>query len=102
MQTLQREVVSSMQIGTYISLKDLDNIRVLINKLELVLESLLQNADFAIKNEDVMKFAIDEIKKKIETFSETMESLSAHADKCSRQIRRARTVVIQNIIKKPD
>lgn len=98
----QREVVSSMQIGTYISLKDLDNIRVLINKLELVLESLLQNADFAIKNEDVMKFAIDEIKKKIETFSETMESLSAHADKCSRQIRRARTVVIQNIIKKPD
>ncbi|KAK7386515.1 hypothetical protein VNO78_26795 [Psophocarpus tetragonolobus] len=98
----QREVISSMQIGTYISLKDLDNIRVLTNKLEVVLESLLQNADFAIKNEDAMKFAIDEIQKKIETFSETMESLSVHADECSRQIRRARTVVIQNIIKKPD
>nr|KYP35972.1 UPF0496 protein At2g18630 family [Cajanus cajan] len=97
----QREVISSMQIGTYISLKDLDNIRVLIDKLEVVIESLLQNADFALINEDVMKFAIDEIKKKIETFSETMENLSAHADKCSRQIRRARTVVIQNIIKKP-
>ncbi|XP_057419843.1 UPF0496 protein At4g34320-like [Lotus japonicus] len=98
----QREVISSMQVGTYISLKDLDNIRVLTNKLELQLESLLQNADFALRNEDVIKIAIDEIKKNIETFSETMDTLSAHADKCSRQIRRARTVVIQNIVKKPD
>ncbi|KAJ1377778.1 hypothetical protein SESBI_48531 [Sesbania bispinosa] len=98
----QREVISSMQVGTYISLKDLDNIRVLTNKLEVQLESLLQNADFALRNEDVIKLAIEEIKKKIETFSETMETLSEHADKCSRQIRRARTVVIQNIIKRPD
>ena len=45
----QREVVDSMQLGTYISLKDLDNIRVLTNKLELQLESLLQNVDFALK-----------------------------------------------------
>lgn len=97
----QREVVDSMQLGTYISLKDLDNIRVLTNKLELQLESLLQNADFALKNEDVIKLAIDEIKKNIETFSETLETLSANADKCSRQIRKARTVVIQNIIKRP-
>ncbi|XP_012573694.1 UPF0496 protein At2g18630-like [Cicer arietinum] len=98
----QREVVSSMQLGTYISLKDLDNIRLLTNKLELQLESLLQNADFALRNEDVIKLAIDEIKKNIETFSETLETLSARADKCSRQIRKARTVVIQNIIKRPD
>nr|AFK35402.1 unknown [Lotus japonicus] len=59
----QREVISSMQVGTYISLKDLDNIRVLTDKLELQLESLLQNADFALRNEDVIKIAIDEIKK---------------------------------------
>lgn len=97
----QREVVDSMQLGTYISLKDLDNIRVLTNKLELQLESILQNADFALKNEDVIKIAIDEIKKNIETFSETLETLSANADKCSRQIRKARAVVIQNIIKRP-
>ncbi|CAK8562297.1 unnamed protein product [Lathyrus sativus] len=97
----QREVVDSMQLGTYISLKDLDNIRVLTYKLELQLESLLQNADFALKNEDVIKLAIDEIKKNIETFSETLETLSANADKCSRQIRKARAVVIQNIIKRP-
>ncbi|CAI8614350.1 unnamed protein product [Vicia faba] len=97
----QREVVDSMQLGTYISLKDLDNIRVLTNKLELQLELLLENADFALKNEDVIKITIDEIKKNIETFSETLETLSANADKCSRRIRKARTVVIQNIIKRP-
>ena len=98
----QQQVISSMQLGTYITLKDLDNIRLLIDKLEVELESLLLNADFALRNEDVVKFAIDEIKKKIETFSETIESLSAHTDKCSQQTRRARTVVIQSIIKKPD
>lgn len=98
----QRQVISSMEVGTYITLKELDNIRLLANKLEVQLEPLLQTADFALRNEDVIKLAIDEIKKNIETFSETLDTLSARADKCSRQIRRARSVVIQNIIKKPD
>ncbi|XP_061374458.1 UPF0496 protein At2g18630-like [Gastrolobium bilobum] len=95
----QREVISSMQVGTYITLADLQNIRVRINKLEIEIESMLQNADFAHRNEDAVRLAIDEIKKKIETFSDIIENLSEQADKCSRQIRRARTVVIQKIIK---
>ena len=97
----QREVISSMQVGTYITLTDLDNIRMCVNKLEVEIESILQNAGFALGNEDAVKLAIDEIKKKIETFSEVIETLSEQADKCSREIRRARTVVIQKIIKYP-
>ncbi|KAE9613004.1 hypothetical protein Lal_00027627 [Lupinus albus] len=98
----QQEIISSMQIGTYITLTDLDNIRVSIDKLEIEFESLLQNAEFALRNEDAVRLAVDEIKKKIETFAEIIESLSEQADKCSRQIRRARTVVLQKIIKYPD
>lgn len=97
----QREVISSMQVGTCITLKDLENIRFCIEKLEIEMESLLQNAEFALKNEDAIKLAIDEIKKNIETFSDIIESLSEQADKCSREIRRARTVVLQKIIKYP-
>ncbi|KAI4314884.1 hypothetical protein L6164_027747 [Bauhinia variegata] len=97
----QREVISSMQVGTYITLKDLDNIRVLVNKLEIEIESVFQNADFAQRDEEAVKLAMSEINKKMGTFTETMESLSQHADKCSREIRRARTVVIQKIIKHP-
>ncbi|KAJ1415277.1 hypothetical protein SESBI_18233 [Sesbania bispinosa] len=95
----QREVISSMQVGTYITLVDLNNIRARIDQLDIKIESMLQNADFALRNEDAVKLAMDEIKKKIESFAEIIESLSEQADKCSRQIRRARTVVIQKIIK---
>ncbi|KAI4327551.1 hypothetical protein L6164_019999 [Bauhinia variegata] len=97
----QREVISSMQVASYITLKDLDSIRILVNKLEIQIESLLQNADFALRDEDAVKLSMAEIKKKMETFMETMENLSQHADKCSREIRRARTVVIQKIIRHP-
>ncbi|XP_057449425.1 UPF0496 protein At2g18630-like [Lotus japonicus] len=95
----QREVINSMQVGTYIQLVDLKNIRVRIEQLEIKMESMLQNADFALTNEDGVRFAIDEIKKKIETFADIIDSLSEQADQCSRQTRKARTVVIQKIIK---
>lgn len=97
----QRDVLSSMQVAAYITLKDLDSIRVLINKIEIQIESMLQNADFAVRDDDAVELAMDEIKKKMELFTETLETLSEHAAKCSREIRRARTVVIQRIIRHP-
>lgn len=98
----QREVISSMQVGTYVTMKDLDSIRVLINKLEIEIEALLQNADFALRGEEAVKLAMEEIKKKLEVFMNTVENLSAHADKCSRDIRRARTVILQRIMRHPN
>ncbi|KAM1810923.1 hypothetical protein ACFX12_027612 [Malus domestica] len=38
----QKEIISSMQIGTFVAVKDLDNIRVLVDKFEI-------GADFAIR-----------------------------------------------------
>ncbi|AES68647.2 hypothetical protein MtrunA17_Chr3g0080561 [Medicago truncatula] len=74
-----------MQVGTYIALVDMNNIRVRIDQLEIKIESMVQTADFALGNEDAVKLAIDEIKKKIETFAEIIESLSVQADRYSRQ-----------------
>ncbi|XVE93550.1 hypothetical protein REPUB_Repub01dG0204400 [Reevesia pubescens] len=98
----QKEVISSMQAGTYVAIKDLDNIRVLIDRLEIEIESLLQNADFAIEEEEAVKIGIDEIKKKLGVFMKNVEDLGQQADICSRDIRRARTVVLQRIIKHPN
>ncbi|KAK2426667.1 UPF0496 protein [Trifolium repens] len=95
----QREVISSMQVGTYIALVDMNSIRVCIDQLEIKIESMVQVADYALGNEDAVNLAIDEIKNKIETFAEIIESLSVQADKCSRQTMKARTVVVQKIIK---
>lgn len=97
----QREVLSSMQVGTFITLKDLDHIRVIVNKLEIEMESLLQNAEFALREDEAVKLAMDEIKKKLEVFMDTIDRLSEHADKCSRDIRQARTVILQKIIRPP-
>lgn len=94
----QKEVISSMQAGTYVAIKDLDNIRVLIDRLEIEIESLLHMAEFAIE-EEAVKVAIDEIKKKLGVFMKNVDDLGVQADICSRDIRRARTVVLQRIIK---
>ncbi|KAG2705584.1 hypothetical protein I3760_05G061800 [Carya illinoinensis] len=97
----QKEILSSMQVGTYVAIKDLDNIRVLIDRLEIEIESLLQSAEFAIE-EEAVKIAIEEIKKKLGVFMKNVEDLGVQADICSRDIRRARTVVLQRIIKHPN
>ncbi|KAK7310366.1 hypothetical protein RJT34_07836 [Clitoria ternatea] len=95
-----REVTISMQVGTYVAIKDLDNIRVLIDRLEVEIESLLQNVDFAIE-EEAVKLAVEEIKKKLGIFMKNVEDLGVQADTCSRDIIKARTVVLQKIIKLP-
>ncbi|KAJ1394973.1 hypothetical protein SESBI_33798 [Sesbania bispinosa] len=96
-----KEVTISMQVGTYVAIKDLDNIRVLVNRLEIEIESLKQNVDFAIEEEEAVKVAIEEIKKKLGVFMKNVEDLGVQADMCSRDIIRARTVVLQKIIKLP-
>ncbi|XP_027361679.1 UPF0496 protein At4g34320-like [Abrus precatorius] len=95
-----KEVTISMQVGTYVAIKDLENIRVLIERLEVEIESLLKNVDFAVE-EEAVKVAIEDIKKKLGVFMKNIEDLGVQADTCSRDIIRARTVVLQKIIKLP-
>ncbi|KAM7470736.1 hypothetical protein LguiA_008919 [Lonicera macranthoides] len=99
----QKEVLSSMQVGTYVAIKDLDNIRVLVDRLEIEIESLLQNAGFALEGEqEAVRIGVEEIKKKLGVFMKNVDDLGVQADTCSRDIRRARTVVLQRIIKHPN
>ncbi|GAU34040.1 hypothetical protein TSUD_16280 [Trifolium subterraneum] len=83
------------------AIKDLDNIRILVNRLEVEIESLKMNVDFAIEEEEAVKVAIEEIKKKLGVFMKNVEDLGAQADTCSRDIIKARTVVLQRIVKLP-
>jgi hypothetical protein len=96
-----KEVTISMEVGSYVAIKDLDNIRVLVNRLEVEIESLNMNVDFAIEEEEAVKVAIEEIKKKLGVFMKNVEDLGAQADTCSRDIIKARTVVLQRIVKLP-
>ncbi|KAK4284621.1 hypothetical protein QN277_001426 [Acacia crassicarpa] len=96
----QKGLISSMEAGTFVAIKDLDNIRLLIERLEIEIKSLIQNAEFAIEVEAVEE-AIEEIKKRLGVFMKNVEDLGVQADTCSRDIRKARTVVLQRIIRHP-
>ncbi|KAG1342126.1 UPF0496 protein 1 [Cocos nucifera] len=98
----QKEILSSMQVGTYIVIKDLDGIRVLVDRLEAQINVLLDVADFALRDEEAVKFGIQEIKEKLEVFMKSIEDLRQQADRCSRDIGKARTVVLQKIIRSPN
>ncbi|KAJ0469371.1 hypothetical protein HanRHA438_Chr14g0662531 [Helianthus annuus] len=99
----QKGVMSAMQVGSYIVIKDLDNIKVLVDKLGADMESMLQSADFVIKEEDVegVGVVVDEMKTTVSMFAKTIDDLSDHSDKCIRDTRRARTMILQRIIKHP-
>ncbi|CAK7339513.1 unnamed protein product [Dovyalis caffra] len=98
----QKVLVNAFQVGTFITIKDMESIRILVSKLEMEIKSLLQNADFAIREEDVVKLAIDEIKKKMAVFMETLEDVAAHAHRCSRDILVGRIMISQRIIELAD
>ncbi|KAK4405248.1 hypothetical protein Sango_0531300 [Sesamum angolense] len=98
----QKEIVNCMNVGTYVTIKDLDSIRVLIDRLEIEIESLLKNAEFAVINGDeAVRVGVNEIRKKLDVFMKNIEELGVQADNCSRDIRKARTVILQRIIKHP-
>ncbi|CAH9116107.1 unnamed protein product [Cuscuta epithymum] len=97
----QKEIINSMQVGSYVTIKDLDTIRVLVDRLEIQIESILNNVDFAI-NEEAVKIGIAEIRSNLDIFMKNVEDLGVQADVCSRDIRRARTVILQRIIKQPN
>lgn len=96
----QKELISSMQAGTFVAIKDLDSIRLLIDRLEIEIKALIQTAEFAIEVEAVNE-AIEEIKKRLGVFMKNVEDLGVQADTCSRDVRKARTVVLQRIIRHP-
>ncbi|KAI3794063.1 hypothetical protein L1987_36688 [Smallanthus sonchifolius] len=99
----QRGMMGAMQIGSYIVIKDLDNIKALVDKLGVDMESMLQNADFAVEEADleVVGMVVDEMKKTVSVFAKTIDDLSDHSEKCIRDTRRARTMILQRIIKHP-
>ncbi|XP_072970340.1 UPF0496 protein 1-like [Typha angustifolia] len=94
----KKDVINSMQVGTYIAIKDLENIRLLVDQLELQITSLLRITEFSLQEEEAVRFGIQEIKRKLGVFTKSVEDLGRQVDQCSRDIRRARTVVLQKII----
>ncbi|XVF61969.1 hypothetical protein PTKIN_Ptkin08bG0178200 [Pterospermum kingtungense] len=98
----QKQLIATVEIGARVTIYDMENIRVLVGRLEIEIESLLHIADFALTEEDAVavKLAIEEIRKKLEASMETIEKLARQADMCGRDIRMARTLILQKMMKR--
>ncbi|KAJ8531019.1 hypothetical protein K7X08_025750 [Anisodus acutangulus] len=94
----EMEILTSMQDGSLVVIQDLEHIRVLADKLQIIFEGLLHSADFAIRGTDAVTGAMEEVKKNVNGFSETIEVLSQHSKKCNQDIRMARTVILRKIL----
>ncbi|XP_039155672.1 UPF0496 protein 1-like [Eucalyptus grandis] len=96
----KKELIDYMNAGTWILINDLVTIRLLVSKLETEIESILQNADFALgeEQEEAVKLGMLEIKKRADVFMKTMEDLSTQADKSNREIQMARTLILLRIM----
>ncbi|XP_010432428.1 PREDICTED: UPF0496 protein At4g34320-like [Camelina sativa] len=95
-----KDVISSMQPGTYVAVKDLDDIRLLIQELDIEIRSIKKSDKYAVELKAVM-IGVNAIKKILEVFENNIEELETQVDLCSRDIRRARTVILQRIINHP-
>lgn len=95
----QTEIISSMQMGSYIVLKDLDSIKKLVERFRIQIEELLANAEFAMEEEMVV--AVEEIKTKMDSFIKTIHDLRERANKCTQETRMARTLILRKIMNHP-
>ncbi|KAJ0236580.1 UPF0496 protein [Hirschfeldia incana] len=101
----QKDVVLSMKVGAYITMKDMENIRVHVDKLKIEMESMMQRVDFATKEggeeEVAVRFGMEEISRRFDVFTERIEEVGEHAAKCSKDITLARTIVLRHILSFP-
>ncbi|KAL8237239.1 hypothetical protein R6Q59_018320 [Mikania micrantha] len=95
---MRKEVISFMQRGSLIAMSDLDKIKILVERLEISIESLMMNADFAIRTEDAVRIVMDDIQRKLESFSGHVNQLGETANLCIVNIQKARSVLFQRII----
>ncbi|WOK98486.1 UPF0496 protein [Canna indica] len=91
----ERELVTSMEFGTPVALGDLENIEVMVDKLGDHLDSLLGDAEFAMsKGEAGVELVVEEISRRMEVLMRSIEDLGKQVAGCSRDIRKARTLVL--------
>ncbi|XP_020574556.1 UPF0496 protein 1-like [Phalaenopsis equestris] len=91
---VEKELINKMHATTSVVLTYLNNIKILVNRLEDNIRSLSDDAEFVLEDEDAVRPVIEEMRKKIEVFMKIIEDLVQQADQCSRILSRASAVLI--------
>lgn len=95
----QKELVNAMNAGSYIAIKDLENIHALVAQLEIQIDHLVRAADFTLMDVGAMRFGVEEIRTKLGKFTKSIEDLGEQVERCSGELKRVRSLLLQRIIK---
>ncbi|GKU99098.1 hypothetical protein SLEP1_g11991 [Rubroshorea leprosula] len=90
-------LISMEGFNSYITIKDIETILILVNNMETKIEPLLDGANLALREPEAVKLVIDDIKKREEEFMETIDDLGKQADRCSQEIKKVRSLIWQKI-----
>ncbi|KAI3834526.1 hypothetical protein MKW92_015102 [Papaver armeniacum] len=109
----QKEVISSIQAGTIVAIRDLDNIRFLVERLEresmnsfreingnMFIEEKI-NGSVLLEHKYEIQLAVQEIENKVLIFSRNLDELGEYVSSCSSRVHKARSVVLQRIMRPP-
>ncbi|GLT84454.1 hypothetical protein SLE2022_026830 [Rubroshorea leprosula] len=93
----QKELLTMESFTGDLTIKGTENIRVLVIKMETKNESLLDNANFALGEQEPVKLVIDEMRKTLQEFMKTIEDLGKEAAKFRQAIEKATLLILQKI-----
>lgn len=97
----QRGLVSSLERGAQANNVTIVNIKFEVDNLSIKISSILKTVDFAVEREEdemATRFAMQEIKKKVEGFTEKIQEVGERAANCSKLIALGRLVVLGHIL----
>ncbi|KFK28345.1 hypothetical protein AALP_AA8G504100, partial [Arabis alpina] len=97
----QRGLVLSIEIGAKVNNVVTENIRVEVDKLRIKILWILETVEFAVEREEeevATRLAMQEIKKKVDGFTEKIEEVGENAAKCSKFIALGRLLVLGHIL----
>ncbi|EFJ14938.1 hypothetical protein SELMODRAFT_119515 [Selaginella moellendorffii] len=98
----RRDLMREANLKTFVTIKEMDTIRALINSLSNSMESIVHCIQFGQRHADGfgMHLVVEQLKSRQSAFIRDLDELEEHVDRCSRDIRRARLVVLRRIVKK--
>ena len=98
----QKILLESMTMGTMFAFRELESVRVLVESLEVQIGSTMNAVDFALREEGAIRVVVDDVRKHLEALARGEKDLKWHVEECTKNVSRARALVMRKIINHPD
>ncbi|GJU61167.1 UPF0496 protein-like protein [Tanacetum coccineum] len=84
-------------------IKDLENIKAIVDRMEIKMDGMLKSADFVIEEgvEEAVAIGVDEMKNPVKEFARMMDDLNDQSVKSISDIKRATTMILEELNEHP-